>query len=155
VLPFNPNTPSLIAFPVAVAEIDSVWTVTVGTSTVTFGGDETAARAYAVLAAKHTGALVEWVTRAKEILRSFEERLAAAGTLRVLYEDNSLLDMIVATPAGQLVPGINLPVLRLLAIGCFFQDLTAHLGGAVVGVPPAPVPAGAMGIRRVVITFRD
>jgi hypothetical protein len=154
-LPFNSSTPSNIAFPVTVYEIDNVWNVTVGTSTVTFGEDETAARAYAVLAAKHTSALVEWVTRARDILRSFEERLAAAGTLRVLYEDNNLLDLIVATPPGQLVPGINLPMLRLLAIGCFFQDLTAHLSGTVVGVPPAPVPEGSMGIRRVVITLRD
>jgi hypothetical protein len=139
-----------MAYPVTVAEVESVWTVTVGTQSYTFA-DEAAARAFAAAAAS-TAALVEWSTRAHSLLRQLEGLLAEAGLLRVLYEDNHLYNLLLATPQGALMPGTALSLARMLSIGCLFQDLTAFLSADVVGVPPAPIP---LGVRRVVITLRD
>ena len=147
-LPFPSSTAQ---YPVAVNQVNAVWQVTVGPTMYTFGSDETVARAFAT-AATSTPALVEWYTRAKNILRQLEGLLAEAGLLRVLYEDNKLYDLMLATPANAPLPGVGLPLARLLGMGCLFQDLTAFLAENVVGVPPAPIP---LGNRRVVVTLRD
>jgi hypothetical protein len=103
-------------------------------------------------AAPGTAALVEWSNRAHNLLRQMEGLLSEAGLLRVMYEDNHLLALLMALPPGALAPGVGLGLARLLSIGCLFQDLTLFLSSDVVGVPPAPIP---LGTRRVVITLRD
>lgn len=149
------QTPTAGSYPVTTEQVDEGhWTVTVATHSYPFT-DPVAAATFAAAAAGSTAALVEWSSRAHALLRQMEGHLAEAGLLRVLYEDNHILDLLLSVPVGELMPGVELSLLRMLSIGCFFQDLTAHLGGAVVGVPPAPVPEGAMGMRRVVITLRD
>jgi hypothetical protein len=134
-----------------VSEGEGSWKVSVGADDYDFGADEAAAQAFAT-AASSTAALVEWATRAKQLLRQMEGLLAEAGLLRVMYDDNELLPLLLATPQGAPMPGIGLPLRRLLGIGCLFQDLTAFLAQNVVGVPPAPIP---LGVRRVVMTLRD
>jgi hypothetical protein len=146
------NPPSYLAYAVDVTNTDGIWNVTVGNLSYDFGEDEAAAQIFAVQARKRTAALVEWVSRAKALLRQIEELLAQAGTLRVLYDDNQLYELLMATPQTSLMPGVGLSLPRVLSLGCFFQDITVFLGEDLVGVPPAPI---LLGKRRAVITLRD
>ncbi|MBX0328675.1 hypothetical protein K2Z83_13415 [Oscillochloris sp. ZM17-4] len=151
-LPIGSTTPASQLYPVSTSQDESGdWIVAVGPQTFAFGQDGAAAQAFATAAA-NTAGLVEWVTRAKALLRRMEDLLAEAGTLRVLYEDNGLYELLLATPPTALMPGVGLSLARVLGIGCLFQDLTAFLADDAVGVPPAPIP---LGVRRRVITLRD
>lgn len=124
--------------------------VTIGADTYTFP-DEAAATAFATAAAR-SAAAADWYAGSKTVLRQFEQLLAEAGRLKMLYEDSKLYDLVLATPAGATVPGMGVTVRRSIEVGSLMQDLFLFLSQATVGDPPAGVP---MQSRRAVITSRD
>ena len=137
-------------FPVTVAQTGDQWTVTVA-ATAYVCGNEAAATAFATAAARSLAAY-DWYVGAKAVMSQFEQLLAEAGRLKMLYEDSKLYELVLATPAGATVPGMGVTVRRSIEVGSLMQDLFLFLSQATVGDPPAGVP---MQTRRAVITSRD
>ncbi|MEI8306083.1 MAG: hypothetical protein WCF99_03350 [Chloroflexales bacterium] len=125
------------------------WSVTLGQTRYPFPS-EIAARAFVAAVTVAQPAALEWITGAKALLRTFEAMLAEAGRLRTLYEDNDLLDLTLATPDGENVPGMGVTKLRSIAIGSLLQDVVLFLSEPTVGEGGMTLPT-----RRKVIVQRD
>jgi hypothetical protein len=133
----------------AVVVVGSV--VTIGADTYTFADEATANNFVAIVRDRITAA-AEWYAASRALLRQLETLLAEAGRLKMVYEDNDLYGLVTATPANTNVPGMNVSVLRSIAVGALMQDLEQFLSVAAVGNPASGLP---LPIRRAVIGKRD
>ena len=81
---------------IVIANPNGQWIVSIGTTDYPFGLDETRARAFVALAMASINAAGEWYGSARSLLRQIESLLAEASRLRMIYEDNNLLTLILA-----------------------------------------------------------
>jgi hypothetical protein len=129
---------------------DNTATLTYNNETYKFA-DLNTATAYLTLIDNKSEAAMTWASGVSKMIRDLETLLAEANKLKIIYDDNDLFDLVVATPDGSIVPGMSMTKLRSIIIGSLMQDLDVFLSQDTVGNPPNGIP---MPIRRKVITQR-
>jgi hypothetical protein len=91
----------------------------------------------AAIMAQQPTATEEWFNGAQGILDRLRDVLKDARDLQALFEDNpSIYGDILATAAGELVPGTRKSREQIICMGALMQDAATWMDGAVVGNPP-------------------